>query len=126
MSTNIRKKYQRAFQIARDPKRGIRELVRAEMRDSTLTFIHDLFREEIKFLCVPALGHKNEEQCRRGGWEPGTVKLEEDWLATDLNSGTPSKDIFRGTLQRKLSFGLFGRFALPNQSAFSQTFGFWS
>lgn len=76
MSTNIRKKYQRSFQIARDPRREIRELVRAQMRDSTLTFIHDLFREEIEFLCGPAFSHKTEDQCRRGGWDPGTVKLE--------------------------------------------------
>ena len=81
MSTKIQKEYQRSFHLIQDPRRQIREMVRAQMRDSTLTFIHDLFREEMEFLCGPAFSHKQGDQCRRGGWDPGSVRLEGQRIA---------------------------------------------
>lgn len=81
MSTKIRREYQPAFHVVQDPKNQIREMVRAQMKDATLKFIHGLFREEIEFLCGPPFSHKKEDGCRRGGWDPGSVILDRQRIA---------------------------------------------
>lgn len=81
MSTKIHRKYQQSFHVIQDPRKQIREMVRAQLRDSTLNFIHDLFREEMEFLCGPAFSHKKDDQCLRGGWDPGSVMLEGQRIA---------------------------------------------
>lgn len=81
MSTKIRREYQPAFRLVQDPKNQIREMVRAQMKDATLKFIHGLFREEIEFLCGAPFSHKKDGDCRRGGWDPGSVRLEGQRIA---------------------------------------------
>jgi putative transposase len=75
MSTKIRKEIQSSFQVVPDLRDQIRSKVRDHMRDATFQFIHGLFSEEMAFLCGEPFKHKTDEQCRRGGWDPGSVVL---------------------------------------------------
>ena len=76
MSTKIRRGHQPSFFNFHNTKNQIREMVRAEMRNATLNFIHGLLREEIEFLCGPPFSHKGNDKCQRRGWDPGSVLLE--------------------------------------------------
>lgn len=73
MSTKIRRGYQSSFQIIQDTRSQIREMIRNEMRDHSLRFIYDIFREEMDSVCGPPFSRKGEERCHRGGWDPGSI-----------------------------------------------------
>jgi putative transposase len=81
MSTKIHRQYQQSFHVIQDARSQIREMVRNHMRDSTLLFIHDLFREEIEGLCGPAYSRKGEDGYHRGGSDPGSVIFENQRVA---------------------------------------------
>jgi len=76
MSTKVLRQQQQSFHVIQDTRGQIREMVRNHMRDSTLLFIHDLFREEIEGLCGPAFSRKGPDGFHRGGWDPGSVILK--------------------------------------------------
>lgn len=75
MSTKNGREYQPAFQIVKDARSQIREMVRHQMEDATLKFIHGLFAEEMNSLCGEPFSRKGADGYHRGGWDPGSVKL---------------------------------------------------
>lgn len=81
MSTRVRKKNQRSFTIIPNARGQIRAMVRQQLRDATLNLIQDLFLEEVEALCGPAFSRKGDTTAHRGGWDPGSVALEDQRMA---------------------------------------------
>jgi transposase-like protein len=73
MSTKVRRQYQQSFHVIQDTRSQIREMIRNEMRDNSLRFICDIFRQEMESVCGPAFSRKGDERCHRGGSDPGSI-----------------------------------------------------
>ena len=74
--TPIHVPFQPSLSIVKDTFGEIRELVASQMRGAALELLHGLFREEVERLCGPSYARKSEAECRRGGHDPGSVKLQ--------------------------------------------------
>ena len=69
------KEYQPSFHIVKDAYSQIREMVEGQMRGAALKLMQGLFLEEVERLCGPRFSRKGDEDCYRGGSDPGSVKL---------------------------------------------------
>src|ERR1041385_9538300 len=81
MSTRLRKKNQRSFTMIPNARGQIRTMIRNRLRDATLNLIQDLCIEEVELLCGPAFSRKEGTAAHRGGWDPGSVVLEDQRMA---------------------------------------------
>jgi putative transposase len=77
MSTKVRKKNQSSFAFIPNARGQIRAMIRDQLRDATLNLIQELFLEEVESLCGPAFSRKGDTSAHRGGWDPGSVILED-------------------------------------------------
>jgi putative transposase len=75
-STEKIKEYQPSFQVVKDTYNQIREMVQGQMRGAALGLVQGLFLEEVERLCGPRFSRKEDENCHRGGSDPGSIILE--------------------------------------------------
>jgi putative transposase len=75
-STQKSKEYQPSFHIVKDAYSQIREMVEGQMRGAALKLMQGFFMEEVERLCGPKFSRKEDENCHRGGSDPGSVVLQ--------------------------------------------------